>query len=167
MIGTVYKLLILGNPRVQKNSRAILHVGGQGFCPVCKQRKGAKAILAEDSKVKKWRKNAVQQLQAQWINKPTITDPLVAILICYLGKRQRSDADNLAAGPLDALETAKVIKNDSQISEVVILRRKDWDDPRVEIYLFDSDRLQIEILRNPAGADEQRPELPSFQQMEM
>ena len=134
MITEVYKLEIQGKPRVQKNSRQILHL------------RDGRAILAEDSKVKTWRKQAVRQLEGQWLGKPTITEPLAVILVCHIGKRQRSDTDNLAAGPLDALEKAGVVKNDSQFSEVVVIRRKDWDNPRVEIFLLDPSRLHVEIM---------------------
>lgn len=136
MILGVYKLSIVGKPRVQKNCRSILHL------------RDGRSILAETSEVKSWRRSAVKQLEAQWLGRPMINQKLAVIVIAYLAKRQRPDTDNLAAGPLDALEKAGVVKNDSLFSEVVVLRRQDWENPRVEIMIMETGRLYVEII-NP------------------
>lgn len=133
--GPVYRFEINGKPRSQKNSKQIIPA-----------KRGRRPLLVDDPKVARWRKQAVKQLAAQWWGREPLTCPLAAILVCYLGAKQSADTDNLAAGPLDALQHAEVIKNDRQIAPVVVIRRRDVDHPRVEIYLCDESRLHVEIV---------------------
>ena len=79
---------------------------------------------------------------------------LSVTIINYLGKRQRTDVDNLAAGPLDSLEKAQIIANDYWIKRLLCERRKDDENPRAEITL----ELYVES-GNEQGEAELLPEL--------
>ena len=85
----------------------------------------------------------MRQLKEQWASREEINGgiELSVKLINYLGKRQRTDVDNLAAGPLDSLEKAGIIANDYWIKHLICERRKDDDNPRVEITI----RLYAEL----------------------
>jgi len=139
MTDTVYKFEIQGKPQVQKNNKQIIwtkdkRTGQQRPC------------IVDNAKVARWRKSAVQQLTVQWSGRLPIVGNLAAVLTAYIGKAQRPDVDNLAAGPLDALEKAKIVANDYQFTCVTVLRRRDYDNPRVEILICKDDRLNVEIV---------------------
>lgn len=126
------RLVILGRPQVKKNSRD-LFIDEKG-----KQRNRPPKVY------RGWEKDAVIQLRTQWSRivgrrrrsplPRTVT--LNAAIVSYIGKNQRPDASNLYEGPADALELAKVIENDAQIiSHDGSRKRRDWNEPRVVIYL--------------------------------
>jgi Holliday junction resolvase RusA-like endonuclease len=123
---------------VQKNSKQIIWAKRYPF-----QRSPR---LIDKPKVIKWRKDITSQARAQWAGKDPLTGDLGVIVVAYLGKRQRPDVDNLAAGPLDAIEKAGVVENDRQFSFAVIIRRTDWEDPRVEVFVTEAPRLSAAIL---------------------
>ena len=77
----------------------------------------------------------MRQLEEQWAGRQCIDGgiELSVDVISYLGKRQRTDVDNLAAGPLDSLEKAGIIANDYWIKKLTCERLKDDANPRVEI----------------------------------
>ena len=58
-----------------------------------------------------------------------------AEFVSYLGKGQSIDSDNLAAGPLDAMEEAGIFQNDYWVRRSSSERMKDPENPRVIIYL--------------------------------
>lgn len=95
----------------------------------------------------------MRQLKEQWASRECIDGgiELSVNVISYLGKRQRTDVDNLAAGPLDSLEKAGIIANDYWIKRLVCERRKDNDNPRVEIEIqlyaeLGDERREAELL---------------------
>jgi len=97
----------------------------------------------------------VRQLKEQWAGRQTITGgiELSVDVVSYLGKRQRTDVDNLAAGPLDSLEKAEIIANDYWIKEMYCRREKDPDNPRVEIVLKKYERKEVKLLSKLHPAD--------------
>jgi|TARA_Y100000034_G_C6756171_1_gene336478 Holliday junction resolvase RusA-like endonuclease len=125
------KFIIIGKPISQKNSKRV------GV------RKGGKAYMYTPANVKSWHKEAFKQLTVQledWGNHygddlapiPDKTD-LDVTIVSYMDKGQSVDVDNLAGGPLDALQKAGVIANDYWIKRLCSIREKDWKNPRVEI----------------------------------
>ena len=58
-----------------------------------------------------------------------------AEIISFLGKGQSIDSDNLASGPLDAMQQAGVYKNDYWVKRITSDRMKDHENPRVTIHL--------------------------------
>jgi len=137
-VGGVYRFVLYGPPMVQKNSKQIVWSNRHPF-----QRSPK---LVDAPKVKKWRNDIKAQAKAQWAGKDPLTGDLGVIVVAYLGKRQRPDVDNLAAGPLDALEKSGIVENDRQFSMAVVIRRTDWEDPRVEVFVTESPRLSAAIL---------------------
>ena len=116
-------------------------------------RAGNRSFIASSKKVLQWKNDAVRQLKEQWAGRDSIDGgiELSVNVISYLGKRQRTDVDNLAAGPLDSLEKAGVIANDYWIKRLVCERRKDNDNPRVEITIqlyaeLGDERREAELL---------------------
>ncbi len=141
----VFKFEIIGKPRTAKNSKRI------GWVRDFRAKGGMRYILLEDKKVEKWRKAAVPQLEGQWVGRQPLGGKLAVIVTSYLGKRQRGDTDNLLAGPLDALEKARIVTNDSVFERTISIRRHDWDNPRCEIVVMPDDFLWVAI-RDPGGA---------------
>ncbi len=131
-VNRVYAFEIVGKPRSQKNSKQIIQVRGR-------------TMLVSDAKVQRWAKEAVKQLESQWMNEKPLDGDLSVLLMVYLGKGQRGDTDNLAAGPLDALQKAGVVRNDSIFSRVAVVRNRDPDNPRVKIFICPRDWLDAGI----------------------
>lgn len=107
-----YILELPGSPPVKKNSRNI----------VCLPSKTSKCRKRPFPLLSKKAQNAVEtadyHLRAQWGNKPTITGYLKVTLVFFLAtnaKKKSQDLDNLNCFPLDALEEAGVIQNDSLV----------------------------------------------------
>ncbi len=134
---------ILGKPRSQKNSKKIIILGGKK-CPKCKRRDGRPSITDSDQ-VTAWRKLAVPALEAQWIDRAPLVGPLAVVVTGFLATRRKIDTDNLLAGPLDALQKAKIVTNDQQFESVVGIRRYDKENPRVEITVMPFDWLSVDI----------------------
>ncbi len=149
-----FRLVVPGAPFVQKNSRDIRVVPerrdgsgkpGSHRCPYCKLR--FHVLLVPSTAYKKWRREAVKHLDDFWHRRirgalPVWLDDkkkhqleVNAAIVTYL-ERRGADADNLYPGPQDAMQEAGILTND-----VVIRthdgsdRRKDKDNPRVEITL--------------------------------
>ena len=113
------KLIIFGRPVSQKNAKRV--VPGIKF-PIT------------DKHVARWKKDAIAQLTAQW-HLPKLVKPIPLGIVAYMAKGQSMDCDNLAAGPMDALEKAGVISNDNKFHPLIIGRARDWETPRIEIFI--------------------------------
>lgn len=138
----IYRFEILGRPISQKNNKQIVWPKEGRFS---KSKKPISPLLVDSSRVKTWRKSAEKQLGPQWQNKRPLEGSLAVVVESYLGTRQRGDTDNLAIGPLDALQKAKIVKNDNCFDSVVSIRHRDKDNPRVEIFITDNDLLEVSI----------------------
>tara|TARA_B100000029_G_scaffold373691_1_gene367939 strand:+ start:2107 stop:2556 length:450 start_codon:yes stop_codon:yes gene_type:complete len=116
--------VILGKPISQKNMKRVGIRRGKGF-------------LWTPKDIKEWKASAVEQLVAQWGGRDTIPSgvEMEAEFVSYLGKGQSIDSDNLAAGPLDAMEEAGIFQNDYWVRRSSSERMKDPENPRVVIYL--------------------------------
>jgi len=126
----VWKFTIFGKPISQKNSKRVGLAKGRAY-------------MYTPANVKKWHKSAVHQLEAQLLESrnpgaqlvpaiPNKTEMEIKI-ISYLAKGQSIDVDNLAAAPLDAMQTAGIYSNDYWARCIISSRKKDWVNPRVEI----------------------------------
>jgi len=117
------ELVILGLPVSQKNQKRI-----------CRTRDG-KPFIASSKKVSVWKKAAEIQVREQWGDRKTIDGgiELTVHVRSFLGPRQKIDADNLAAAPLDILEKSGVIANDYWVRRVISERHRDVDNPRIEL----------------------------------
>ena len=129
-MGGIRKFVIHGKPISQKNSKRVGVTKGRPY-------------MYTPPKVKAWHKEAFKQLREQQENweihyggdlpdTPDKTD-LDVYVTSYVAKGQAVDVDNLASGPLDALQKAKVIQNDYWVKRLVSVRERDPEDPRVEI----------------------------------
>lgn len=150
-----FRLAVPGAPFVQKNSRTprIFPEGskpgakrGSYSCPYCKRR--FHVILDATTAYKQWRKSAVEYLRDFWFARVKTGLPIWrdknakrrfevnAAIVTYQKDRRIADADNLYAGPQDAMTEAGIFEDD------VIVRTHDGSDrrynkadPRVEITL--------------------------------
>ncbi|MCG8433537.1 MAG: RusA family crossover junction endodeoxyribonuclease [Gammaproteobacteria bacterium] len=121
---------IIGAPVSQKNRKIIM-----------RSAKG-KLFIGSDPRVAEWKNSAVLQIRSQWGCGSPLVGPLRIDLVVYQGARQRLDGDNAIAGALDALEAAGVVANDYQFEQGSWTRRRDADDPRIEIQIWDIIRSQ-------------------------
>lgn len=115
--------VIHGAPVSQKNDKRI-------YC----------GQIVSSDKVQKWRHSAIAQLQQQFKGRNPIpkTAHISAKIISYCTNRQFSkmDLDNLYCAPQDAMQAAGILENDwCIVNHDGSARRKDNDDPRVEITL--------------------------------
>lgn len=101
------------------------------------RRRGDRVFVANDRTFLAWADDAAMQLRVQKGSVPTIGRKvrLHADVVVYLAKGQRMDGDNALGGPFDALEAAGVVANDNQIKSHTFTKRRDWENPRVEITL--------------------------------
>lgn len=116
----VVTLTIQGNPVSQKNSKM-----------VTTNRATGKPLVLHDKRVQQWfgtktKPGAVWQLKMLWQGAQPIPAHahVRAIVTAYLGARQRPDADNLLAAPLDAMVAAGVLKDDKCIDVCLVVRRR-------------------------------------------
>tara|TARA_R100001480_G_scaffold23094_3_gene33334 strand:+ start:1498 stop:1899 length:402 start_codon:yes stop_codon:yes gene_type:complete len=120
----IWKFTIVGKPVSQKNSKRVGVAKGRPY-------------MYTPTSIKEWHKSAVSQLQEQLSSKlyPGIGPKaeLEIKVISYLAKGQSIDVDNLASAPMDAMQKAGVYKNDYWARCLISSRKKDWENPRVEI----------------------------------
>lgn len=120
----VYTYTIVGTPVSQKNSKTI----------VCR---GRIPRMITNKNVREWKESAITQLKEQMELSGAVVIPkgveLEVRIVSYMAKGQAIDADNLAAGPLDAMEKAGIYLNDYWVRCVISDRRKDVNFPRVNI----------------------------------
>ena len=123
---SVYTYTIAGRPISQKNSKTI----------VCR---GNRPRMITNNNVRLWKESAIKQLieQRERSGAPVIPRgvEMEVRIISFLDKGQAIDSDNLAAGPLDAMEKAGIYPNDYWVRCVISDRRKDFNFPRVEIHI--------------------------------
>ena len=124
LVGSVpRRFVVVGRWVSKKNGKAILKSGGRFF-------------IGSNPKYRRWETEAVMQLRAQYKGKDTITNPVKVTTAIYLDRKQRRpDRDNARSGPFDALQKAKVIKNDSQIEDDPLHFFRDANQPRVELFV--------------------------------
>ena len=122
------KLLITGNVPSQKNRKVI-----------SKKRDGTPFLRSHQSVVD-WKNDAIQELTLQFRGYEITGYPIPLTLVFYFDNLRRHDLDNAAAGVLDALSAAGVIKDDS-VAYVDCLTLQygglDKENPRVENYIED------------------------------
>lgn len=119
-----WEFIIRGKPISQKNFKRVGVSKGKGY-------------MYTPKSIKEWHKEAKEQLEMQLKHGAQTALPektnLEVKIISYMGKGQSIDVDNLAGGPLDAMQKAGVYKNDYWIKRLTLERDKDPEDPRVEI----------------------------------
>lgn len=54
-------------------------------------------------------------------------------VIVYQGKGDKGDVDNYAKLVLDGLVFAEVIHSDAAVTDLILRKRRSWEDPRTEI----------------------------------
>ena len=122
----IYIYVIIGKPVSQKNSKTIVT-------------KGKFPRMITNKNVRDWKNSAIIQLKEQMERTGAAVIPkgveLEVRIVSYMAKGQAIDADNLAAGPLDAMEKAGIYLNDYWVRCVISDRRKDVNFPRVEIQI--------------------------------
>jgi|TARA_R110002051_G_scaffold314371_1_gene391402 Holliday junction resolvase RusA-like endonuclease len=120
----VWKFTILGKPVSQKNAKRVGMAKGRAY-------------IYTPAGVKKWHKEAAVQLADQWESGdcPEIPPktPMEVRIISYLAKGQSIDVDNLASAPMDAVQKAGIYQNDYWVRCLISSRKRDWENPRVEI----------------------------------
>lgn len=117
-------LTIKGRPVSSKNSKQIFY-----------NKKTNRPFITSAKNVKDWFVEAIEQLKNQWDGKDPISNEIKCDMKVYLAKGQWMDTVNAAQAPLDAMERAGVIVNDSRIKTITISMARDWDCPRYEIKL--------------------------------
>jgi len=135
-----FHFVVYGRPCSQKNSKgAVIHKAQPGKpaqrCPACGSR--IVATVINSKRAVQWRRLALEQLTAQWKYEAIPKSiPINAAIVSYLPTARLIDADNLYAGPGDALQEAGILEDDcSIVSHDGSRRRIDRKKPRVEITL--------------------------------
>lgn len=121
------RLTIPGNVPSQKNGKRIVSNGGR-------------PRLISSQNVLDWKEMAIQELVLQFRGYEITGYPISISLVFFFDNLRRHDLDNAAAGVMDALTAAAVIKDDN-VSYVDCLTLQygghDKQNPRVEIYIDD------------------------------
>lgn len=132
--GVLLRFVIHGKPAVQKNRKVISPISKP--CYACKM--APRRTLTDSKEQKAWWRLAIPQLEAQWGSRPAIARAarIKAMLVVYVGARQHPDIDGATSGPLDALQRAGILDNDYSIEELYSIRRRDDENPRIELTLW-------------------------------
>lgn len=69
----------------------------------------------------------------------TRTTEYEVMLVVFLGKGDRGDIDNMNKVPIDALVKARVITSDARVIDGGYRKRRDWKNPRTEIWVREAD----------------------------
>lgn len=133
-----WKFVIEGAPRTKKNSPQMVQARGGHPCPLCKQRRG-RWFPVPSAESKKWTAAACRQLRMQWTQLLPLVEPVQVAAIFYRD-RDVGDLVNYEQALADALQTAKVVKDDKWI--------KSWDGSRLA---KDAARPRIELTITPIG----------------
>ena len=135
-----FSFVVHGPPCSKKRGKgALLHpFRGKGkpqYCPICKRK--LLAVVINSSTAERWQRKAVAELESQWKFEPIPkTIPINARIVSYLPTARLIDADNLYAGPGDALQEAGILEDDcSIVSHDGSRRLIDRKNPRAEITL--------------------------------
>lgn len=138
----MFSLTIDGLPVSQKNKR-----------PILRNRATGKPFIGTATNVRQWKTSAVRQLKQQWAGADKLEGDIQIHLAIYQGKRQALDADNAIAGAFDALQKAKVIRNDYQLAQGSWARWRDRDRPRIEITLTPVGDPPGKVTQNASGSE--------------
>ena len=111
-----WEATILGEPASKSNQRRIVRMGG-------------KPRLIKSKKALAYARQF--HLQAPRIDEPILDDVLMWCRVHYASRRPDLDESLI----MDALQAAKIIKNDRQIRAKVVLWALDRENPRSEIKL--------------------------------
>lgn len=118
------RMVILGPPVTKKNSQQMVQ-----------NRKTGRWFPVASAQVKKWTKQAVKQLGEQWKQAPLE----VPVQVCAIFYRERAvgDLNNYMAALADALQAARVLRDDRWIESWDGSRpAKDAANPRVELVIM-------------------------------
>lgn len=132
--GDVYEFVFYGHPVSQKNSRELVKMkdGQMRSFP-------NKIVEAWHGPVigKRTRKpdGAIRTFRKQWAPRKPIPrkTPCKVQIIAYHTPRRRPDIDNIPAAPLDALQKAGVVENDSCFDELHVIRRRVKDEREARV----------------------------------
>lgn len=119
----------MGNCPSQKNSKEISI-----------NRKTGQRFVRSNDRVLAWKKDAIAQLQTQWIGLRMTGYPISVAVTVYFDNKRRHDLDNVLGGVMDALVAAGIIEDDNVnfVDSIDISYGGiDKEKPRVEIYLDD------------------------------
>jgi len=61
----------------------------------------------------------------------------------YLGAKQKGDIDNFCKVVLDGLKDAGIIHTDAAIVDLIVSKRRDYDNPRTEIDVYATDAAEV------------------------
>lgn len=88
----------------------------------------SKVLISQEGRA--WKKKALQLVAMQ---RPKAVDGDVAIALVVYFKNRRRDLDNVAKPTLDLLQAAGLFENDRQVTWLLLERRMDKGNPRVEV----------------------------------
>lgn len=123
------QLTITGNTPSLKNNKEIAY-----------NHRTQRQFVVSNPRVKKWMKEAIQQLQAQFMGYQITGYPINVAVCVWFDNDRRHDLDNVLGGVMDALAKAGVIEDDNVKfvdSLSISYGGIDKTNPRVEIYLDD------------------------------
>ncbi len=106
-----------GWPRVQARPRTVS--------------KGGRRWTYSPRAAGRWRETLVAALTAEFAGPIIVADVTVSVI--FYGASKAADLDNLAKPILDALQLAKVIKDDKQVAELHLYRESAQGRPGVDI----------------------------------
>lgn len=87
----------------------------------------------KDKKVKDWEEECLWILKKD--RSKVIVDFFIVSMWFYFNNKRKNDIDGRIKACLDLLERAKFIENDSQVTDLIIRKRFDKENSRIEIEL--------------------------------
>lgn len=123
------KLVVTGNVKAKKNNKRVVY-----------NKKSGKPFIMTDKKTSDYIKDAIDQLEKQFIGYKITDYPITIAMTFYYPTKHRKDIDNSTTTILDCMKDAKIIIDDD-VAHVNQLHSYfggyDKENPRVEILLED------------------------------
>ena len=113
------RFVIPGEPVIKKNNRPIF-------------RAGTRPIIGKSAKLRNAESTIMLFVMSQYKG-PQLIGNIGVIFYAYLGTKRRKDLSNCWEVYADAMQASGIIGDDSQIQMLMMYKRYDKNNPRVEI----------------------------------
>lgn len=105
--------------------------------------KASRLLLSREGRA--YREAAGKSLLAQWVPIRPLTGRLGLYIEAFPPDRRARDLDNLCKGLLDALQHSGAIRNDADIDDLHIVRRRTMDEGQVRLTLRELAGVRVAV----------------------
>jgi Holliday junction resolvase RusA-like endonuclease len=92
--------------------------------------------IFRDAKVKAWEEECIWKLKKEKRVEPDERGMLCVVIALYLGNKRKTDIDGRIKPVLDMLERAGIYENDVLVSDLIVSKHIDIENPRLEVEVY-------------------------------